>query len=170
MLFLFIISNISIFSLFSIFFYQNTAICILFFLLTIIISTLLLFLNGIEFLGFIFLLIYVGAISILFIFALIFLRLDNKLLGIRSNAIENNLIFLILFLKTVFIFILINLNIEMSLILNSIQLNLDSAIIYKWNDLAILAHLLFINPLYIILLSLILLVAMVGSIAMCISI
>lgn len=131
MLFLFIISNISIFSLFSIFFYQNTAICILFFLLTIIISTLLLFLNGIEFLGFIFLLIYVGAISILFIFALIFLRLDNKLLGIRSNAIENNLIFLILFLKTVFIFILINLNIEMSLILNSIQLNLDSAIIYK---------------------------------------
>ena len=165
----FFFSSISLSSLFIIFFFENTSVCILFFLVIIFFSTLTLFVIGVEFLSFIFLLVYIGAISILFIFALIFLKLNFKFKP-KNWSFEGFFIANLVFQKLFFLFLLLNYNLELTLLLQENTFNLNSHIMFKWQDLNILIYMFFSNPLYLIIIGFLLLLALVGSISLCLSI
>lgn len=88
----FIIQVLFIFSILFCSFVNNSLYSVLFLILTFFNASLLLFFYGIDFFGIIFLMIYVGAIAILFLFIVMLLEIKQ-----RENVIEGSefLLFLI---------------------------------------------------------------------------
>lgn len=78
---------LALFSSFLVVFNKNPVYSILFLILTFLNCSLLLFIIGIEFLAIIFIIVYVGAVAVLFLFVLMMLdlRLDNIGSRIRNS-------------------------------------------------------------------------------------
>lgn len=166
---LILISGLFFYSFFVLICVENTALSLVAFVVNLLFGVLLLFFAGVEFLSFAFLLVYLGAISVLFIFALLFLKLDAKKVPLVFSFDSFTLLFLI-FCKCIFFSFAINSNLEMFLMSNSdfTPLSLLNCLKYRWNDLTILVGLFSFFNGYIVLIGLILLVTMIGSIALCI--
>jgi NADH-ubiquinone oxidoreductase chain 6 len=74
-------------------------------------STLILFIFGIEFMGFMYLVVYIGAIAILFLFIIIMLNLNCINSLPRSFAISSFFLYICVFFKTLHALFLTNSNI-----------------------------------------------------------
>lgn len=126
--------------------------------------SLLLILLGIEFLPILFLIVYVGAIAILFLFVIMMLNI--KLVEILDNTtryIPIGLFIGLIFLWEVYLIIYQE-------ILFFPKLNVDNIIILTFSNIKQLANILYSNYfLFLITGSLILLVAMIGAIILTIS-
>ena len=92
-------------------------------------SCCILFLLKIEFLSFILLLIYIGAILILFLFIVMMLQINSEELKKTKNFVllKHNLLYVVLTLKTIFFFYFFNKKI-------CISINLFSYEFIKLND------------------------------------
>nr|QNS38566.1 NADH dehydrogenase subunit 6 [Paracoccidioides sp. 'americana'] len=123
-----------------------------------------LFLIGFEFIGLSYLLVYIGAVSILFLFILMLINLRISELTTKTT----NSLPLAIFSFILFIFIL-NLNLPINTIDNPeiiyvISLNWDNILINN-TQISSIGNILYTNySLWLIILSVILLLAMVGSI------
>jgi NADH-ubiquinone oxidoreductase chain 6 len=104
MSFLILISGLFFYSFFVLICVENTALALVAFVLNLLFGVLILFFAGVEFLSFAFLLVYLGAISVLFIFALLFLKLDAKKVPHVFSFDSFSLIFLV-FLMDIFFYL-----------------------------------------------------------------
>ena len=155
------------FLFFCLIFTKNTAINLLFFLLIVVNGIFLFFLIKVEFLSFIFALVYIGAIAILFIFALIFLRLEIKTTT-KNYQLDNLLLIIVFLFKIILVFCFININIELNcLYFKQLHQTFFDFLFFNFNELNSLIFLFTTHYIFIILMGLILLVGMVGAIALC---
>jgi NADH:ubiquinone oxidoreductase subunit 6 (subunit J) len=133
---------------------------------------------NIEFLSLIFLIIYIGAIVVLFLFVIFIINLDqNKIKLIDFQNITNTLSISSLLVKLTSIFILtkiffliyiiVELEFKNLIKLNSLNKFYQSDLIFffEFNDIELISLLLYTNfSFYLILISLILLIAIIGSV------
>jgi NADH-quinone oxidoreductase subunit J len=82
----YLFSNILVFSSFMVIFVQNSVYSVLFLVLSFISAANLLFLVECEFIAFMFIIIYVGAIAVLFLFVV--MMLDTKLVNITKDSLK----------------------------------------------------------------------------------
>jgi NADH:ubiquinone oxidoreductase subunit 6 (subunit J) len=167
----YVFSSIAIVSALMVIFAQNPVHSILFLILTFCNSSFIMFLIGAEFLGLIFIMVYVGAIAVLFLFVIM-------MLDIRRRSKEKSLfwdIFLTVIVGLIFF-------IEMFFMIESTYVSLDSYTENSLNNLGyvnlyyalkfkvlgglkILGLLLYTHYSYYFFISgLVLLVAMIGAI------
>jgi NADH:ubiquinone oxidoreductase subunit 6 (subunit J) len=167
----YVFSSIAIVSALMVIFAQNPVHSILFLILTFCNSSFIMFLIGAEFLGLIFIMVYVGAIAVLFLFVIM-------MLDIRRRSKEKSLfwdIFLTIIVGLIFF-------IEMFFMIESTYVSLDSYTENSLNNLGyinlyyalkfkvlgglkILGLLLYTHYSYYFFISgLVLLVAMIGAI------
>lgn len=159
MLFSAIISILLIYFGLNIIFLKNTVYSILSLILVFFLSSLLLLNFGLDYIPLIFISIYVGALSVLFIFVIMMLNI--KIYG-DKDKLKFNLIFLSI-LVFYFIIFFYDLN-NFSLI--SLDFSLDNLYI-KVNPIITLGMSLFtIYFIYIILAAIVLFIAMVGSVTL----
>lgn len=145
---------------------ENTIYSLLLFVLIIITGVIGLFNAQVEYLSYIFLLIYLGAISVLFAFAIALLGLGTSgiFLSHRQTAEAdiNLIIALKAMLSTVYCTLTLQDCFETSTFTNS-----SFTVEYRWDDLQALAILFCINNFQLIMIALVLLLSMVGSIGLC---
>jgi NADH-ubiquinone oxidoreductase chain 6 len=200
--FFLIFSNLAVFFGLVLVFFQNPMYSILSLVGCILFSVMILFMYGIEFMSFIYLVVYIGAIAILFLFMIMMLNINSiNSLPNKSGTISFFL-YICIFLKSLNFMFLINKNIFL-FYLDSLQrlffietaATIENAGVtfVKYNFLEIqksftdnLADLLIsgldstselagfcllynVYTLYIILAGFILLLAMLGSISLCIA-
>jgi NADH-quinone oxidoreductase subunit J len=140
---------------------------LIFLIATFIISGFGLYLIDLQFFAFLFVLIYVGAIAVLFIFVVMCLNIND--LSYHNKAENRPLFFLIVVLSTALftyfdLFYIDQINIVKQT--NDIFLNL----FFDTNELIVLGQLLYYYfPITTIILSLLLLVAMIGCIKITLS-
>lgn len=142
---------------------------VIFLILTFFCATILLFMFHVEFIGLIFIIIYVGAIAVLFLFVIMMLNIKNN----QADEIKKENLF------TTNIFIVFGFGLCLIIINNfyffpfsnasfSLSSQVDSsliAIIDKINNIEIIGQILFNNYLVCVLLAgILLLIALVGSI------
>ena len=153
----------------------NNILCILFsFIFIIITASFLLFILKIEFLVFVFLLVYLSAVSILFLFVIMMFQLN---LFEVKNFLENNfhysnLIYVFLIIKVYFYIsvIIYKLNIFLDFFnLEYSQINKVLNFNQSGCDYIIILNLFSENFFIFILLSIILLFSMLGSICLCLN-
>jgi len=156
---------------------RNSLYSIINFILLILGSCLLLFYLEIEFLSFILMLIYIGAIVVLFLFIIMMFQLNKEEIKTRYifNISSKYLFYFILCIKVIISFIYFNK--ELIIILNnfSCEFNLyndDLNIFYNTlfklhNDIYIYLTIFNQYYFYFILLGIILLFSMIGSISLC---
>ena len=82
----YLFSNVLIFSSFMVIFVQNSVYSVLFLVLCFIATASLLFLLECEFIAFMFIIIYVGAIAILFLFVV--MMLDIKVVNMSKDSLK----------------------------------------------------------------------------------
>ena len=106
--FFLIFSNLAIFFGLILVFFQNPMYSILSLVCSILFSVIILFMYGIEFMSFVYLVVYIGAIAILFLFMIMMLNLNSiNTLPSESSTITFFLYFCI-FLKSVYFIFLVN--------------------------------------------------------------
>jgi NADH:ubiquinone oxidoreductase subunit 6 (subunit J) len=148
------------------------------FIFLIIGSVFILFSLEVEFLSFILLLIYIGALIVLFLFIVMMLDLDKEeSIKVTSFIFSMNLIFyLFLVLKLLFYCLFFNKNLVFGISMISYEFikydenitNFSSSFFYTGSDAIIFLSLFTTKSCLFILVGLILLFSMVGSIALCV--
>lgn len=129
-------------------------------LLFVVISSLILFIFKLEFLAFIYLIVYVGAIAVLFLFALILL--DIKL--VRNNSSSFSFLKTLMFLFIVTLQIIIYLSQVDSMDTNNIGFSLFN-IYYNFIDVNSIGYFLYVEYFLVpILISILLLIVIFGVI------
>ena len=138
----------------------------------IISSCCVLFLLDIEFLSFIFLLVYIGAIAVLFLFIIMMLQLnklelEKKVINVFSSS---NLLYFIIVLKFIYFFFFLNKRLSMLINFFSYEFMKSNEIIsiVLIQDSIFFLNLFTQNFFFFILVAIILLFSMVGSIALCV--
>lgn len=158
--YLFVSSCLLYFSL-NIIFSKNTVYSILSLILVFVFSSLLLLFLGLDYMPLIFITIYIGALSVLFIFVIMMLQ-------VKTYGTKNNTIFYLLFAILLFSFLYLDsqqyyLNLYF---LNELEFSLSN-FIEKMPTIKALGSVLFTNYfIYICLASLSLLIAMIGSVVL----
>lgn len=156
----FILSLLLFFSALSIFFTRNTIYSIFYLILCFFFSSLILIQFGLDYIPLVFINIYIGALSVLFIFVIM-------MLNIKIYGNKNTYLFIFLFLTLVLLFgyfefynNFLNLNfIHQKFIINKFFI--------KLNPLESIGGVLFVKYYtYIILSSFILFIAMLGSVTL----
>jgi NADH:ubiquinone oxidoreductase subunit 6 (subunit J) len=95
-------------------------------------SVLILFIFGIEFVAFMYLVVYIGAIAILFLFIIVMLNLNSINSLPRASVISSIFLYLCIFFKTTHALFLTNVNIFLLYLdLNPVAL-FDSSHSYVW--------------------------------------
>ena len=108
--FFFIFSNLAIFFGLSLAFFQNPMYSILSLVSCVFFRTLLLFLFGIEFMSFVYLVVYIGAIATLFLFMVMMLN-ANSINSIQHHiSILDIFLYVCIFIKTLYISFFVNTN------------------------------------------------------------
>jgi NADH-ubiquinone oxidoreductase chain 6 len=161
-----IISMLAIVSSILVIINKNPIISVLFLIALFINISLYLIIIGLTFIGISYLLVYVGAVSMLFLFIL--MLIDIRISELYVN--NNNYIFLSFITVFIYFFFLINSNIYNTL--NSTKDGINTVIYNSWEgfitenyDIMSIGNLLYSNySIWLILVSLILLLAMVGAI------
>lgn len=147
---------------------ENTIYGLLLFVFIIIAGVIALFSVQIEYLSYIFLLVYLGAISVLFVFAIALLGLGSSgVLLLRQSNAETSINIWIgwkAILSVAFCALTLQDCFESSTVVNNMF-----CIEYKWDDLQALAILFCVNNFQLILIGLVLLLSMVGSIGLCLN-
>lgn len=168
-LFLFLLIFCALFVVFS----KNPIHSILFLILTFFSASGLLLLQNLEFLGMIFMIVYVGAIAVLFLFVVMMLNI--RVIELKENFIKYvpilGIISLIFFFQIFFLFVGLVKSEIFSLDytdFNQINLLFDWANSFFFlSNVKILAHLLYVNFYLLFWLSgVLLLVAMLGAISL----
>ncbi len=144
-------------------FSKNPVHSVLYLILIFIITICFFFLLGVEYLSFVFLIIYIGAIAVLFLF--IVMMLNIKMIEYNETFLKylpiSGLLFIVSFLELSYIFdvnLLANINIYDSY-------NLWVRIYEDFNPLFIIAFVLYTYYFHLLILAgLLLLLAMIGSI------
>jgi NADH-quinone oxidoreductase subunit J len=131
-------------------------------LVSVIFSVFILFLNKVEFMAYIFLIVYIGAIAILFLFVIMMLNIKISSQVSMNSFIGELFLLLPIILKFAYSIknILESYNVDFDMIE---ELGLKSNIIYE-NDIDIFSNLLYTQYSFIfILASIVLLVSMIGA-------
>ena len=138
----------------------------------VIFSCCILFLLHVEFLSFIMMLIYVGAMVILFLFVIMMLQLnlvelDTQLLTVFNSSF---LIYFFLILKCLYFLIIFNKKLSILIYLLSFEFGTFNDLISKGliNDSLLFLNLFSQNFFFFVIIGIILLFSMFGSIALCI--
>nr|QJH88491.1 Nad6 [Pterocladiophila hemisphaerica] len=159
-----IFQTFSLFSSFMVVNLSNSIYSVLFLILSFVNLSGILFLFGVDFLTFIFLIVYIGAIAILFLFVIMMLNVKlehNKIIF----KIGGPIISLILGVLIYQFIIYQNIYIELDLFNENYLIWLIQY--YYLNNIEILGLILYTNYIFLFLVSsLILLIAMIGSIVM----
>ena len=161
MLFYLFMSSLLLYFSLNIIFSKNTVYSILSLILVFVFSSLILLFLGLDYIPLIFITIYIGALSVLFIFVIMMLQ-------VKTYGIKNNKIFYFLFFLFLVFFLIIEnnqyyLNIHF---LNELDINLLNYVI-KIPTIKALGSILFTNYfIYICLASVALLVSMIGSVVL----
>jgi len=142
---------------------SNPIFAIVSLVVTIILSSLLLFYLGIEFVALILLVVYVGAVSVLFLFVVMLLGTRYAIISMNSLPSWFIAILFILFVLFFIVFFLFSKNSINFLFTGSSLLNDNYLLLNDFNNLTILAYNI-LSSYYVIMAALILLVAMLGSI------
>ena len=141
---------------------KNPIISVFFLIFLFLSISIYLILVDIKFIGISYLLVYVGAVSILFLFIL--MLLDIRLSELQINT--NNSIFLGIIMSILF-YNIINDNIYVFFIKNNLQSVLEKGniILIEYSDIAAIGNVIYTNVfIWLIISLLILLLAMVGAI------
>ncbi len=157
-------------------FCRNSLYSIINLVFLIVFSCLLIFKLKVEFLAFILLLIYIGAISTIFLFVVMMLDLDKiEKVSLSFNYSNYHFMYFILILKFLFFFFFFNKKICVLLSIFSfeyIKYNNDIScfsyfLFNERNDNLIFINLFSQKFLFFIIIGIILLFSMIGSIALC---
>lgn len=146
---------------------KNAITSVLYLICVFLLSALCFLLIGAEFLSVLLVIIYIGAISILFLFVIMMLNL--RIVEVYSSLVNYFPIGCILgILFYIFFLYLINYDYNMLSISytnnNLLDLNLTNSLIYSYNNLYLLGDLLYNSYAYLLIyVGLILLLAMMGS-------
>lgn len=141
-------------------------------------SCCLLFCLNVEFLSFILLIIYIGAISVLFLFVVMMLQLDSaEKIKIEPNLTKYYLIYFVLFIKFAYFILFFNKQLCVSLSLFSFEftkynkdvVNFHYFLLNNKNDNIIFLSLFDQKFLFFIIIGFSLLFSMIGSIALCLT-
>jgi NADH-quinone oxidoreductase subunit J len=168
--FFFLLSFLLILSALFIILSKNPIHSILYLILVFVCSSGLLLLLGAEFLSMIFLIIYVGAISVLFIFVIMMLNI--RMIELRENLIKYvPLTFIISFILLFELFYLFNnLHSDFFLTKNSVLLNyfdINYFHVSNFTNLQLLGYYLYTYFIdYFIICGVILFIAMIGAIVL----
>jgi len=158
---------------------SNPLYSIISFIFLIVNSCIILFCWEVEFLTFILLLIYIGAIAVLFIFIVMLLHLDKE--ELRKNSLSvltlDNIFYVILFVKLSWYFYFFNQKLWISTVIFSYEFSNFSESFYLTSvgnsKISIMDYTLFMQLFthkYVnfLIVGIILLFSMVGSISLCI--
>jgi NADH-quinone oxidoreductase subunit J len=146
---------------------KNAITSVLYLICVFLLSALCFLLIGAEFLSVLLVIIYIGAISILFLFVIMMLNL--RIVEVYSSLVNYFPIGCILgILFYIFFLYLINYDYNMLSISyinnNLLELNISNSLIYSYNNLYLLGDLLYNSYAYLLIyVGLILLLAMMGS-------
>nr|WP_232500364.1 NADH-quinone oxidoreductase subunit J [Wolbachia endosymbiont of Onchocerca ochengi] len=135
---------------------RNPVHAVLFLIFTFVNSTVLFILLGAEFIAMILLIVYIGAVAVLFLFVVMMLDIDYIKLrqGFTKHLVLSTILSVVFFLVISFI------------ILNS-ALNINNGINYSMNNMKAIGDLLYTDYMYAFHLSgILLLTAIVGTIAL----
>jgi len=167
-----LISCLVIFSAFLICCSRNIIFSIFIFISFIINLVFLLISYNIEFLSLIFLIIYIGAITVLFLFVIFIINLEENTIKLINKVNILNFVVLLLvsfFCLKVFFSIIVFLNIEinnLNLLIKFDLYYLDNInFFFSFYDIDLLGLILYTNyGFYLIFISFILLIAIIGSV------
>jgi NADH-quinone oxidoreductase subunit J len=160
-------------------FCRNSLYSILSLVFIIVSSSFILFSIGVEFLAFILLLIYIGAITVLFLFVVMMLQLHKDSEGTPHLEAysQNYLIYLILGFKLTGFSFFFNKTFSVSIACVTLEYIKDirseeiisNLMEYKGSDTVIFLSLFSVKMFFFIIIGLILLFSMIASIAICLS-
>ncbi len=154
--FFYLFAILSILSAIYVISVRNPVHAVLFLIFTFVNSTVLFILLGAEFIAMILLIVYIGAVAVLFLFVVMMLDIDYIKLrqGFTKHLVLSTILSVVFFLVISFI------------ILNS-ALNINNGINYSMNNMKAIGDLLYTDYMYAFHLSgILLLTAIVGTIAL----
>ncbi len=154
--FFYLFAILSILSAIYVISVRNPVHAVLFLIFTFVNSTVLFILLGAEFIAMILLIVYIGAVAVLFLFVVMMLDIDYIKLrqGFTKHLLLSTILSVVFFLVISFI------------ILNS-ALNINNGINYSMNNMKAIGDLLYTDYMYAFHLSgILLLTAIVGTIAL----
>ncbi len=154
--FFYLFAILSILSAIYVISVRNPVHAVLFLIFTFVNSTVLFILLGAEFIAMILLIVYIGAVAVLFLFVVMMLDIDYIKLrqGFTKHLVLSTILSIVFFLVISFI------------ILNS-ALNINNGINYSMNNMKAIGDLLYTDYMYAFHLSgILLLTAIVGTIAL----
>ncbi|MDF0607559.1 NADH-quinone oxidoreductase subunit J [Wolbachia endosymbiont of Onchocerca gibsoni] len=154
--FFYLFAILSILSAIYVISVKNPVHAVLFLIFTFVNSTVLFILLGAEFIAMILLIVYIGAVAVLFLFVVMMLDIDYIKLrqGFTKHLVLSTILSVVFFLVISFI------------ILNS-ALNINNGINYSMNNVKAIGDLLYTDYMYAFHLSgILLLAAIVGTIAL----
>lgn len=171
MFFFFLLSQcVFCFSLLVIFF-ENALYSLLCVVCIVVLVCFVLFYLGVEFLTYIYLLVYIGAIATLFLFVIMLLNTNYQTPNKQSQRTSSVdfVLYLLMFLKSYLVFSYLSTNLVSFLFENDCFFQTSYLILGATGDTVLFLNLFYYYFIYFIIIGFILLLAMVGSIGLCLS-